>query len=141
MALVHEFPLTSNLYDDTRVPFQYPGNGEDPAADGLAFSLAALRSYLVEKKMYSTSEVVTTSTHTFSIPAGRWLVGIAVESASGQSFNLGVSAGTDELIGLGTVTGGGGPESFPQVIYGGSAGKTIYFSSLTGTLTITFLLI
>ncbi len=138
MSKVHTFPLITTLYADTRLPLQYPGGGNAPEA--LQVELDVLRAYIQDNLNLSTTASVSASTYTFSIPEGCWLVGIAVESASAQTFKCGLSAGTDELIYEGIV-GAGDVSSFGVLLYGGTAGKTIYFSALSGSTLITFLLL
>jgi len=138
MAKVHLFPLITSLYSDTRLPLQYPGNGQPPAASQVALSV--LLQWIEDnlELEYGSSVSVNTSTYTYNLPAGKWLVGIAAQSASAQAFKCGLSAGTDELIYEGIV-GAGDVSTFGVLLYGGTGGKTIYFSALTGTVTLTFL--
>lgn len=99
-----------------------------------------LRQYIQDELQLSETMSVSASTYTYNIPAGRWLVGIAVESASAQTFKCGLSAGTDELIYEGIV-GAGSVATFGVLLYGGTSGDTIYFSALSGSTLITFLLL
>lgn len=138
MAKVHLFPLITDVYSDTRLPLQYPGNGQPPAASQVALSV--LLAWIEENLslQYGSSVAVSTATYTYNLPAGKWLIGIAAQSASAQAFKCGFSAGTDELIYEGIV-GAGDVSTFSTLLYGGTAGKTIHFSALTGTVTLTLL--
>lgn len=138
MAKVHLFPLVSSLFSDTRLPLQYLGGGNTPAARQV--SLATLLTWMEANLplLTSTSVNVSASTYTYTLPAGKWLIAFAVSSSSDQEFNVGFSSGTDEYIQAGNVTGGGS-ESFGAPIFGGAAGKTLYFSGLSGSTTLTFL--
>lgn len=138
MAKVHLFPLITELFSDTRIPLQYLGGSNSPAASQM--TLATLLEWIEENISIqnSTSVAVSASTYSYAIPAGKWLVGIAAGSSSAQTFKCGLSAGTDELIYEGIVAGGD-TSSFSVLLYGGASGKTIYFSALSGTVTLTFL--
>lgn len=140
MAKVHLFPLITNLYSDTRLPLQYPGNSITPAASQV--ELAVLLDWIESNITLpvSTSVVVTSPTYTAAIPAGKWLVGVAVSSASAQTLDIGLSAGTDELVMEGNVDAGG-VSTFGALLYGGASGTNVYFSNLTGTTTLTLLLL
>lgn len=138
MSKVHTFALTGDIYPDTRFPLQWPGNGLDPTPLQVEFS--TIVGAVAAQIGFSVGYTVNTETYTFEIPVGRWLVGIAVESADAQTFQCGLSAGTDELISAGSV-GAGDVSTFGVLLYGGATGKNIYFSALTGTSTITFLMI
>jgi len=134
---VNLFPLVSALYSDTRLPLQYPGNGEQPAPKQV--SLELLLSWLqANLGMGSSLVTVSGSTYAYTIPAGVWLIAFAVEGASTFTFNVGNSAGGSEIIYEGTHTSGQA-DSFPTLLYGGDSGKTIYFSGLSGTNDISFL--
>lgn len=139
MAQVHTFGLVTEIFTDTRVPIQYLGGGNSPAAR--QFTLALLLEFVQANLGLSASETVSTSTYQYDLPAGKWLLAIAVQSASSQSFDCGLAADTDEIIQDGPVTGGGGPATFGTLLFGGLDGLSIYFSSLTGTSTVTFLVI
>lgn len=138
MAKVHLFPLVVSLYSDTRLPLQYPGGGNSPAARQV--ELSTLLAWLEDNLQLpqKTQASVSASTYTYTLPAGKWLLGIAVSSASGQSFNLGLSAGTDELI-QGGIVSPGGVSTFGANLYAGGSSLSLYFSALTGSTTLTFL--
>lgn len=138
MAKVHLFPLVSDVYSDTRLPLQYPGNGAPAAASQV--TLATLLAFVNANLGFNTQATVSSATHSMNIPAGKWLVGIAVQSATAQTFKCGLSAGTDELVYEGIV-GAGDVSTFGALLYGGTSGKTIHFSALSGTVTITLLIL
>lgn len=138
MSKVHLFPLITNVYSDTRLPLQYPGNSQPPAASQVAMSTLLTWIEANLNITNGSSATIATSTYTFNIPAGKWLMAVAAESATAQTFKCGLTAGTDELIYEGIV-GAGGISSFSMNIFGGTAGKTIYFSALSGTVTLSFL--
>jgi len=138
MAKVHLFPLLSNVYSDTRLPLQFPGNSGAPAASQV--TLATLLAWIKANIGFNTAATVATATHTMTVPAGKWLVGIAVQSSAAQAFKAGLSSGTDELVYEGIVDAGD-VSTFSALLYGGTTGKTIHFSALTGTVTITLLIL
>ena len=131
---VNEFPLQSTLYNDTRITTQYPGNGAGPAAKQIPLSL--LLAWM-QANLGVGSQLVTVSgsTYAFTIQAGKWLLAYAVEGSSTFTFNVGDSAGGNEITFEGQHTGGA-VDSFPVSIYGGDGGKTIYFSGLSGGLLV-----
>ena len=134
---VHLFPLVSDLYEDTRLPLQYPGNGQQPAPKQV--TLALLLTW-IQARVGVKSQLVTVSgnTYAYTIQAGVWLVAYAIEGPTSFTFNVGNSAGGNDITFEGTHTGGQ-PDSFPLSLYGGDGGKTIYFSGLSGTNDIIFL--
>jgi hypothetical protein len=136
MAKVHLFPLISSLFADTRLPLQFPGNAQAPAASQV--TLTTLLAWIQANLTNNVAATVSSATHSINIPAGRWLVGIAVSSATAQAFKCGLSAGTDELVYEGIVDAGD-VSTFSALLYGGTSGKTIHFSALAGTVTITLL--
>jgi hypothetical protein len=138
MAKVHLFPLLSDVYSDTRLPLQYPGNSQPAAASQI--TLATLLTWVNANLGFNTQATVASESHSMNIPAGKWLVGIAVQSATAQTFKCGLSSGTDELVYEGIV-GAGDVSTFSALLYGGASGKTIHFSVLAGTVTITLLIL
>lgn len=140
MARVHLFPLITDLYADTRLPLQFLGNSQSPSASQV--ELSVLLQWIEDNISLPFSQSVSNSsaTYTFAVPAGKWLIGIAVGSASAQTLDIGLSAGTDEIVQQGSV-GAGGTSTFGALLYGGASGTNVYFSNLTGTTTLTFLCI
>jgi hypothetical protein len=138
MAKVHLFPLVTSLFADTRLPLQFPGNAQPPAASQV--TLATLLAFIQANLTNNTAATVSSATHSMSVPAGKWLVGIAVQSATTQAFKCGLSAGTDELVYEGIVDAGD-VSTFSALLFGGTGGKTIHFSALTGSVTITLLVL
>lgn len=98
------------------------GGGTDPGGGGTGTAQAV---------------VITTSssTHTYMVPTGKWLVGWEVRGSSDQSVSLGLTPGGNEL---------GGPVDLAALQVWTAAGNqipsffdtNIYFSGLTGTNTI-----
>jgi hypothetical protein len=138
MAKVHLFPLITSLFSDTRLPLQFPGNSQPPAASQV--TLATLLTWTKDNLSFNATATVATATHSMTIPAGRWLVGIAVQSGAAQAFKCGLSVGTDELVYEGIVDAGD-VSTFSALLFGGTGGKTIHFSALTGSVTITLLVL
>lgn len=134
---VHQFPLVSDLYADTRLPLQFPGNGQQPAPKQV--TLALLLSW-IQARVGVKSRLVTVagSTYAYSIPSGVWLVAYAIEGPTSFVFNVGNAPGGNDITFEGVHTGGSA-DSFPLSLYGGDSGKTIYFSGLSGTNDIVFL--
>lgn len=136
---VNEFPLLSTLFSDTRIPLQYPGGGASPAQKQV--QLAVLLAYLQANIGFGNQLVnVSGSAYAYVIPSGIWLLAYAMEGSTDQTFNVGNTAGSNEITFQGTHTADQ-VDSFPVMIYGGDSGKTIYFSGLSGTNSITFLTI
>lgn len=140
MARVNLFPLVTDLYSDTRFPLQYLGGGETPAASQV--ELAVLLQWIEENITLPVSMAVTvnTASYTLAVPAGKWLVGIAATSADEQTLDIGLSVGTDEIVQAGHVDAAG-TSTFGALLYGGGSGTNVYFSNMTGTVTLTFLML
>lgn len=134
---VNLFPLVTALYMDTRLPLQVPGNGAEPAPKQVKLEL--LLSWLQSNLGIGSSLVtVSGSTHAYTLAAGKWLLAYAIEGSNTFTFNVGNTAGSNEITYEGTHNSGD-VDSFPTMLYGGDSGKTIYFSGLSGTNDISFL--
>lgn len=88
---------------------------------------------------YSPSQQTTVTTnYTFSIPAGRWVVAVAVESGA-QTVNIGSTNGGSEYSMLDVSSGT--PNTVTIFAYGGGGGANIYFTGITISTKITVLTI
>lgn len=138
MAKVHEFTLDNDLYPDTRVPFQYRGGGKSNTRR--AFELSALVAFVQANLGFGSQvQTVSGSTYAYDIPAGVWLIAFAIEGSNTFTFNVGNTAGDDTIIYEGQRTADAPAQSFTTLLYGGDGGRTIYFSGLSGSNSITFL--
>lgn len=137
MAKVHEFTPVSFVDANMRLPLQYlgPSNFQErsiPLLDLLAWIEANITLPVKES-------ITLTASGSFAVPAGKWALYAALESASPQTgVSIGETAGGSELAfdlafnGLARVNLG---------VYGGAAGTTIYFAGLSATTTISILII
>lgn len=137
-VLVHTFPTETVIHPDMEFPIQKRGGGRGPAGVGVRADLLA--PWIIERMQVGNVQVQsTTTTYTFSIPAGKWMVGMAIQSNSAQQFKMGETVNGSEFIDgsspANTVT------SFQALVYGGTSGKSIFLSNLTGVCTLNFLLV
>jgi hypothetical protein len=96
MAAVHTFPLITELFDDTRIPLQYLGDGNPPAAS--AFELSLLADFLATKSRFQvTTSSITTSAKSIAIAAGRLVAKIVVIGSASGTFALGTTPDGTEI--------------------------------------------
>jgi hypothetical protein len=88
------------------------------------------------------SVVATTSAATFAmpIPAKKWAVAVALESATAQTINIGSVSGGDQY-GTSVEVLTGQANTVSLFFFSGAAGGNIYFSGITASITITVLTI
>lgn len=137
MAKVHEFLPVSFVDAQMRLPLQYlgPSNFQERSIPLIDFL-----QWIEANITLPVKEVVTlTASGSVAVPAGKWALWAALESATAQTgVTIGETAGGSELAfdlpinGMARVQLG---------VYGGSAGTTIYFAGLTATTTISILII
>lgn len=137
MAKVHLFPLINQVYDDTRLPLQYPGNSQPVAASQV--TLLTLLAYINANLDFSTQQTLQGGAQTMQVPAGKWLIGIAVYSSGEIQVTCGLTNGGNELIYEGFVTSGE-TNTYGTLLYTGNSAKTLYFN-LEASATVTLLYI
>lgn len=141
MAKVNLFPIKTAAYLDTKLAGQLPGNGAAP--ESFQMPLSAVLALVLDNLPVTTvgsAATVTTATATVSVPAGKWMVGFAVQSTVGQTVTAGTTLGGKNIADAEAVTANT-PTTFFQLLYGGTAGATVYFSGLTGTVNLNFLIL
>jgi len=79
---------------------------------------------------------VSTDTHSYTVPEGKWLDGIELRSNSSQTIKIGVTAGGDEISGMPVPLDALQPYVANGALFDTFSSKTIYFSDLEGTNTI-----
>lgn len=142
MSKVHTFSLLTELFSDTRLPLQYPGNGAPAAPRQIELSL--LLGWIEDNitlpapALTVQSASVTTVSPNISVSAGRVVLGFAITGGGSGTFNLGTSpGGSDILAGEAYDTTGllyFVPRYFPS-------GGTLCFDDFGGTLTVKLILI
>lgn len=139
MSKVHTFPFVTRagLTGDFRLPFQYRGPGQFEEG---ATSLAEHLLWIEENIEINNSAQTTISGTSGSapVPAGKWLMAFAIETATSQTVRIGTTPGGDEL-GEVAVTAGT-PATVQTTIYGGASGATIHFT-MSATITVTRLIL
>lgn len=135
MSLVHNFSLLSEVYADTRLPLQYPGNGAAaaPRQITLVTLLAWLQANLDLPDSGVSEATVTTGAPSVAIAAGRLVEKIVVVGSTSGTFNLGTSAGGTQILEAENYDGGGHVYAFDKYFL--SAGS-LFFSGFSGTLTV-----
>ncbi len=135
MAKVDTFTLQTTLYSDTRIPFQFRGNGLPAAPRGVELSvlLAWIEANISINGADPVSASITTGAPSVAIPAGKLLEKFVVIGAASGTFSLGTTvSGTDLFESEPYDTNGA---VFVIEKYFKTAGN-IYFSGFTGTLTV-----
>jgi hypothetical protein len=99
MAQVHTFSLITELFSDTRIPLQYLGGGNAPAARQVELML--LVEYIAAQLAIATEAVSVTSGDTIAVTGGNLIACIAVEAAVGaRTMKIGTSAGAEDVMEL-----------------------------------------
>lgn len=101
MAQVHTFSIISELFTDTRLPLQYQGGGNPPAASQV--TLATLLAWLQDNLDFPTGDAVAAQQiddgDSLAIAAGTLIEVIVFEFASGaRTVKVGTSAGGDQIL-------------------------------------------
>ena len=140
MAKVHTFPLLSELKPGFRIPLQYLGTGETPAASAAEDSLilAWIEANMTPSR-FSVQSASVANNGTVSVSAGRLVEKIIVIGASSGTFNVGTSAsGTDVIEGESFDTDG----AVHVIERYFNSGATLHFSGgFSGSLTVKLILI
>jgi len=142
MSKVHTFPLVSEVFEDTRLPLQYPGNGASPAPKQVELSLllAWVESNITlpANPISIQSVSVTTGSPNVSVSAGRLALAFVITGSGSGTFNLGTApGGSDILAGEAYDTTGMlyfVPRYFPT-------SGSLCFDGFSGTLTVKLILI
>lgn len=102
MSKVHTFPVITDLYSDTRIPLQYLGGGNSPAASQV--SMLVLLEYIAEQLAVGTAPQTIASGDTIATVGGNLIQCISVEAQSGsRTIKIGTSAGADDVLELSTI--------------------------------------
>lgn len=142
MPKVHLFTLQNELYDDTRIPFQYRGNGQ--AAEARAFELSYLLSWIeanisLASNAFSVQTETVSNNGTVAVAAGRLVAKVVVIGGSSGTFNLGTTASGTELIDTGSFDTDGAVYALDNYFH---SGGTLHFSGgFAGSLTVKLILI
>ncbi len=100
MAEVHLFTALTTLTDTFRIPIQYLGDAESPAAR--AIPAALLLEWLQANLEGVGAAAVTVATGgTVVVPAGNLLTVLAIEAnATARTVKIGTSSGADDILEL-----------------------------------------
>ncbi len=97
MGKVHTFALATEIFDDTRIPFQYVGGGGTNAPRQMALTL--LLEYVRESLGLFPAPVTVEDSDSIAIAGGHLIQVIAVKAATGaRTIMIGTSAGTDDVL-------------------------------------------
>ncbi len=142
MSKVHTFPLVSEVFDDTRLPLQYPGNGSPAAPKQLELSL--LLAWIEANITLPTSPFsvqsasVTTGSPDISVSAGRLVLGMLITGSGSGTMNVGTAPGGSNILAGESYSTT--PEFFFVPWFFASSG-TLNFDGFSGTLTVKLILI
>lgn len=134
MAQVHTFPLTTNLFPDTRLPFQFPGNGGSPAAKQVELSvlLAWIETNMAVPSGVQTA-TITSGSSSAAVSSGKLVEKIVVIGTGAGTFNLGTTVGGSDILAGESYDTGGVVYVFDKYF---NAAGALHFSGFTGTLTV-----
>jgi hypothetical protein len=140
MAKVHEFALDNELYNDTRIPFQYRGNGKSNTRR--AFELSALVDFVstnLPASPFSVQSASVSNNGTVAVSAGRMVAKLVVIGGSSGTFNLGTSSGATDIMEGGTFDTDGAVYALDNYFH---SGGTLHFSGgFSGSITVKLILI
>lgn len=142
MPKVDLFTVENDLYSDTRVPFQYLGNSQPPAAR--AFELSALLDWIeanisLPSNAFSVQTATVSNDGTVAVSAGRMVAKIVVIGGSSGTFNLGTSASGTEIMEGASFDTDGAVYALDNYFH---SGGTLHFSGgFAGSLTVKLVLI
>jgi hypothetical protein len=140
MPKVHLFPTISELLPGWRLPLQYIGTSETPAAKAapdtvvLAWILANLPANPI-----SVQSATVANDGTVAVAAGRMVEKIVVIGGASGTFNLGTSASGTEIMEGATFDTDGAVYALDNYFH---SGGTLHFSGgFAGSLTVKLILI
>jgi len=142
MSKVHTFPTVSELSPGFRIPFQYIGTGETPAARAIPDSLLLAwieANITLPTSPFSVQSVsVTTGAPNISISAGRLVLGFAITGGGSGTFNVGTAPGGSDIL-AGEAYDSTGLFYFVPRFYPSSG--SLCFDDFSGTLSVKLILI
>lgn len=142
MALVHTFPLVDELKPGFRIPFQFLGTSETPAARAMEDTM--LLAWIAANLPSSTSRLsVQTATGlaaaaTLAVSAEMLLSKVIVIGSTTGTFSLGTTVSGTELIDAESFDSDGAVYVLDQYFH---SGATLHFSGFAGTITVKLVLI
>lgn len=140
MSKVHTFPTIAELLPGFRLPLQYIGTGEPPAASQvpdtvlLAWILANIPSSAL------TVQAATVANNgTVAVAAGRLVSKVVVVGGASGTFNLGTTASGTEIMEEATFDTDGAVYALDNYFH---SGGTLHFSGgFAGSLSVKLVLI
>lgn len=140
MPKVHLFPLTTDLYDDTRLPLQYLGGGEPAEASQVELSvLLAWIEANMTASPFSVQSATVSDGGTVAVSAGRLVAKIVVIGGSSGTFNLGTTASGTEIMEAATFDTDGAVYALDNYFH---SGGTLHFSGgFAGSLTVKLIVV
>ncbi len=140
MAQVHTFSLITELYDDTRFPLQYLGNGQPAAARQVELSvLLAWIEENITPSPFSVQSASVANDGTVAVSAGRMVEKIVVIGGGSGTFNLGTTASGTEILEAESFDTDGAVYSIDRYFH---SGGTLHFSGgFAGSLTVKLVLV
>jgi len=141
MSKVHTFPLLTEIYSDTRLPLQYPGNGAAAAKKQIELSLLLtwIEANIAFPSTFSVqSETVTGGSPSIAVSAGRLVLGMLITGDGSGTVDVGTAPGGSNILGGESYSTT--PAFFFVPWYFDSSG-TLNFDGFSGTLTVKLILI
>jgi hypothetical protein len=101
MAQVHTFSLITQLYEDTRLPLQFLGGGNTPAARQVELStlLAWIESNITVASAFTvTTSSITSGSNTIAVGAGKLISKIVIIGSASGTVSVGTSSGGTQIL-------------------------------------------
>ena len=140
MPKVHLFPTISSLEPGFRIPLQYLGTSETPAASAVADTvlLAWILANLPTHPM-SVQSATVANDGTVAVASGRMVEKVIVIGGASGTFNLGTSASGTEILEGETFDTDGAVYALDRYFH---SGGTLHFNGgFAGSLTVKLILI
>lgn len=140
MPKVHLFPTISELKSGFRLPLQYLGTSETPAASAVSDSvLLAWIEENITASPFSVQSATVSDGGTVAVSAGRLVAKIVVIGGSSGTFNLGTTASGTEIMEAATFDTDGAVYALDNYFH---SGGTLHFSGgFAGSLTVKLILV
>lgn len=141
MSKVHTFPLLTEIYSDTRLPLQYPGNGAAAAKKQIELSLllAWIESNITFPSVFSVqSATVTSGSPSIAVSASQLVLGMLITGDGSGTMDVGTAPGGSNILAGESYSTT--PTFYFVPWYFDSSG-TLNFDNFSGTLTVKIILI
>lgn len=140
MGKVHLFPTIPSLLPGFKIPLQFVGTGETPAASQVEDTviLAWIESNLTPSK-FSVATGTVSNDGSIAVSSGRMVADVIVVGATSGTFNLGTTSGGTEILEGESFDTDGAVYTIKR--YFNSGGSLYFGGGFSGSLTVKLILV